>query len=52
MRVIVEDGKRIAAQLGNAVWSVLDAIGPKKRNGSEGAYSKPFLINLSGLRHR
>lgn len=43
--VISEDGKRIAAQLGNAVWGVLDANGRKKRNGSEGASSKPFLIN-------
>jgi integrase len=43
--VISEDGKRIAAQLGNAVWGVLDAIGRKKRNGPEGASSKPFLIN-------
>ena len=43
--VISEDGKRIAAQLGNAVWGVLDAIGRKKRNGSEGASSKPFLLN-------
>jgi hypothetical protein len=43
--VISEDGKRIAAQLGNAVWGVLDAIGSKMRNGSEGASSKPFLIN-------
>jgi hypothetical protein len=43
--VISEDGKRIAVQLGNAVWGVLDAIGRKKRNGSEGASSKPFLIN-------
>jgi integrase len=43
--VISEDGKRIAAQLGNAVWGVLDAIGRRKRNGSKGASSKPFLIN-------
>ncbi|HKV24339.1 MAG TPA: tyrosine-type recombinase/integrase [Candidatus Acidoferrum sp.] len=43
--VISEDGKRIAAQLGNAVWGVLDAIGRKNENGSEGASSKPFLIN-------
>ena len=42
---ISEDGKRIAAQLGNAVWGVLDATGRKKGNGSEGASSKPFLIN-------
>jgi len=43
--VISEDGKRIAAQLGNAVWGVLDAIGRENKNGSEGASSKPFLIN-------
>ncbi len=44
--VISEDGKQmIAVQLGNAVWGVSDAIGRKKRNGSEGASSKPFLIN-------
>jgi len=43
--VISEDGKRIAAQLGNAVWGVLDAIGRKKRNGSEVEPSKPFYIN-------
>ena len=43
--VISEDGKRIAAQIDNAVWGVLDAIGRKKRNGPEGASSKPFLIN-------
>jgi integrase len=43
--VISEDGKRIAAQLGNAVWGVSNAIGRKKRNGSEGGSSKPFLTN-------
>jgi len=43
--VISEDGKRIAAQLGNAVWGVLDAIGRKKRNGSEVEPSKPSYIN-------
>ncbi len=43
--VISEDGKRIAAQLGNAVWGVLDAIGPKKKTAQSGASSKPFLIN-------
>jgi len=26
--VISEDGKRIAAQLGKAVWGVLDPVGP------------------------
>jgi hypothetical protein len=43
--VISEDGKRIAAQLGKAVWGVLDAIGCKKQNGSEGASSKPLYLN-------
>jgi len=43
--VVLPDVERIAAQFGNAVWGVLDAIGRKKRNGSEGASSKPFLIN-------
>jgi len=43
--VISEDGKRIAAQLGNAVWGILDASWTEKRNGPEGASSKPFLIN-------
>jgi integrase len=43
--VISEDGKRIAAQLGNAVWGILDVNGREKRNGLEGASSKPFLIN-------
>jgi len=40
--VITEDIKRVAAQLGHA--AVFDAIGPQKRNGLEGASSKPFLI--------
>ena len=43
--VISEDGKRIAAQLGNAVWGVLDASWTEKENGSEGALSKPFIIS-------
>src|SRR6267154_724642 len=43
--VISEDGKRVAAQLGNAVWGILDASWTEKRNGPEGASSKPFLIN-------
>src|SRR6266480_1431723 len=43
--VISEDGKRIAAQLGNAVWGILDASWTEKRNGPEGASSKPFQIN-------
>jgi integrase len=35
--VISEDGKRIAAQLGNAVWAVLDAIGRKKAKRLRGS---------------
>src|SRR5260370_732283 len=43
--VISEDGKRIAAQLGNAVWGILYASWTEKGNGPEGASSKPFVIN-------
>ena len=43
--VASEDSRRVAAQLGEAVWGILDANGRKKRNGSEGASSKPFLIH-------
>jgi integrase len=43
--VISEDGKRNAAQLGNAVWGILDASWTEKENGLEGASSKPFVIN-------
>ena len=43
--VISEDGKRIAAQLGLAVWGVLDAIGRVKENGSEVESSKPLYLN-------
>lgn len=44
--IISADGRRIAEQLGDAIWNgVLDPIGPKKRNGLEGASSKPFQIN-------
>jgi hypothetical protein len=43
--VISEDGKRIAAQLGNAVWGVLDAIGRKRRNGSGVEPPKPLYLN-------
>jgi hypothetical protein len=45
--VISEDEKRIPAQLGNADWVILNVIGRKKRNGSEGGSSKPFLIQLT-----
>jgi integrase len=43
--VISEDGKRIAAQLGKAVWGVLDASWTEKENGPGVAPPKPFHIN-------
>ena len=43
--VISEDGKRIAAQLGEAVWGILDPKGPKSENGSGVEPPKPFSIN-------
>jgi integrase len=43
--VISEDGKRIAAQLGNAVWGILDASWTEKENGSRVESPKPFVIN-------
>jgi hypothetical protein len=33
--VISEDGKRIAAQLGNAVWGILDPMDPKRKTAQE-----------------
>ena len=44
-RVISEDGKRIAQQLGGAVWGVLDASWTEKRNGLEVESSKPLYLN-------
>jgi integrase len=43
--LISEDGKRIAAQLGNAVWGILDASWTEKKNGSGVEPPKPFVIN-------
>lgn len=43
--VISEDAKRIAAQLGDAVWGIPDANGRENEKGLEVAASKPFLIN-------
>jgi len=43
--VISEDGKRIAAQLGNAVWGILDVNGRKKENGSGVESPKPLYLN-------
>ena len=43
--VVSEDGKRVAAQLGEAVWGILDPNGPKKKNGLGVESPKPFVIN-------
>ncbi|MHB8502379.1 MAG: tyrosine-type recombinase/integrase [Candidatus Acidiferrales bacterium] len=43
--VISEDGKRIAAQLGNAVWGVLDSSWTPKENGSGLEHPKPMYLN-------
>ena len=43
--VISEDGKRIAAQLGNAVWGILDASWTEKENGSGVEAPKPLYLN-------
>jgi integrase len=42
--VISDDGKRIAAQLGDAVWGVLDASWTEKRNGSGVEAPKPLYL--------
>ena len=43
--VISEDGKRIAAQLGKAVWGVLDPSWTLKENGSGVEPPKPLYLN-------
>jgi integrase len=43
--VISEDGKRIAAQLGKAVWGVLDPGWTLKENGSGVESPKPLYLN-------
>ena len=40
-----EDGKRIAAQLGKAVWGVLDPSWTLKENGSGVESPKPLYLN-------
>lgn len=40
-----EDSRRVAAQLGEAVWGILDANGRKKENGSGLELPNPFRIN-------
>src|SRR5712664_3515499 len=43
--VISEDGKRIAAQLGKAIWGVLDPSWTLKENGSGVESPKPLYLN-------
>jgi len=43
--MISEDGKRIAAQLGNPVWGILDASWTEKENGSGVEAPKPLYLN-------
>jgi hypothetical protein len=42
--VISEDGKRVAAQLGDAVWGVLDVTWTEKKNGSGVEAPKPLYL--------
>jgi hypothetical protein len=41
--VISADAKRVAAQLGDAVWGISDASGRENEKGLEGRASKPLL---------
>jgi len=43
--VASEDSRKVATQLGEAVWGILDVNGRKKENGSGVEPPKPFLIN-------
>jgi len=43
--VISADAKRVAAQLGDAVWGISDANGREIKKGLEVVASKPFLVN-------
>ena len=43
--VVSEDGKRVAKQLGDAVWGILDPNGPKEKNGSGVEAPKPLYLN-------
>jgi integrase len=43
--VISEDGKRIAAQLGTAVWGILDPSWTLNENGSGVEAPKPLYLN-------
>ena len=43
--VASEDSRKVAAQLGEAVWGILDVNGREKGNGSGVEPPKPFRIN-------
>ena len=43
--VVSEDSRIVAAQLGEAVWGILDANGRKKGNGSGVEPPKPLVIS-------
>jgi hypothetical protein len=43
--VASEDSLRVAAQLGEVVWGILDANGRKNENGSGVEPPKPFVVN-------
>src|SRR5580658_2777781 len=43
--VVSEDGKRIAAQLGDAVWGILDPSWTGNKNGSGLEHPKPLILN-------
>jgi integrase len=43
--VVSEDGKRIAAQLGEAVWGILDPSWTGNKNGSGLEHPKPLILN-------
>ena len=43
--VVSEDGKRVAAKLGDAIWGILDRRWTSNKNGSGVEPPKPFRIN-------
>jgi integrase len=43
--IVTEDAKRIAAQLGDAVWGIPDVNGREMKKGLEDAAPKPLLLN-------
>jgi len=43
--VASENSRKVAAQLGEAVWGILDVNGCKNENGSGVEPPKPFTIN-------